>query len=553
LTHRELALVLSRDRNRIREAEEYHRQSLAMLEKLAADFPKDLQYAEQAGHSQRYLGWLLAETGRLPDAEAAFRSAVSIFEKLSASPPAPFQRHMLADTHLHLGNVLRNTKRPIEAEKAYRQALAIHEKLVAEFPKEASYRQALLGDYIALGYFLSSIGKTRDAEKAYRKLLELDPKNPVAHNNLAWLLAACADPKLRKPGEAVDLGKNTVELEPKAGIYWNTLGAAHYRAGNWKDAIAAINKSLEFRKGGDSFDWFFVAMACRQQDKKELAGKWFEQAVQWMEKNNPKNEELLRFRAEAAALLARSEQASPESRQAQLGKLEIYSLIIETDPAAGWAYLARSELYVGLKEWDKAAAGFAKAIELGADDVLAVWYPLALLHLRAGRTNEYRCLCESLLARFSQTDNPAIACWVVITCKLAPEAVADLARPVQIAEKLSGRDPKNAEWMGILGDTLYRKGDLAAAVQRLEASIGGNPGVGVHWRRLFLAMAYHRLGRAAEAQQNLRKAIEWTDKNAQEKLGEGAELREPLPWPQRLDLQLLRREAEQLLGVNEKK
>jgi tetratricopeptide (TPR) repeat protein len=145
------------------------------------------------------------------------------------------------------------------------------------------------------------------------------------------------------------------------GTFWNTLGVAQYRAGEWKPAIEALEKSMELRKGGDSFDWFFVAMACRQQGKKELAGKWFDEAVQWMEMNNPKDKELLRFRAEAAALLARHEKASPESQQAQHGKLEIYSLMIETDPAAAWAYVGRGELYVGLEEWDKAAAGFFSA------------------------------------------------------------------------------------------------------------------------------------------------------------------------------------------------
>ena len=30
------------------------------------------------------------------------------------------------------------------------------------------------------------------------------------------------------------------------------LGKAHYRAGQWQDAVAALQKALELRKGGDS-------------------------------------------------------------------------------------------------------------------------------------------------------------------------------------------------------------------------------------------------------------------------------------------------------------
>jgi tetratricopeptide (TPR) repeat protein len=195
---------------------------------------------------------------------------------------------------------------------------------------------------------------------------------------------------------------------------------------------------------------------------------------------------------------------------------------------------------------DLAIASLSKAVELRSEDLWGVWYPLALLHLSTGRTNEYRTLCETLLERFGQADDPDL--WVVRICRLAPDAVADLARPVQIAEKSLARHPHDTEFAGVLGETLYRKGALDAAVQRLEGSIPAAPGFDVHRRKLFLAMAYHRLGRTTKAQQLLREAVGWIEKNGQEKLAEGAELKEPLPWSVRLDLQLLRREAEELLG-----
>ena len=57
---------------------------------------------------------------------------------------------------------------------------------------------------------------------------------------------------------------------------------------------------MEIRNGGDSFDWFFLAMAHWQLDEKDEARKWYDQGVQWMEKNKPEDEELRRFREEAA-------------------------------------------------------------------------------------------------------------------------------------------------------------------------------------------------------------------------------------------------------------
>ena len=97
------------------------------------------------------------------------------------------------------------------------------------------------------------------------------------------------------------------ELAPEDGTIWNTLGVAHYRAGNWQAAINALEKSMELRKGGDATDWFFLAMAHWQLGHKDEARTWYDKAVEWMEKNEPKNEELLRFRAEAAELLGIAE------------------------------------------------------------------------------------------------------------------------------------------------------------------------------------------------------------------------------------------------------
>jgi eukaryotic-like serine/threonine-protein kinase len=126
--------------------------------------------------------------------------------------------------------------------------------------------------------------------------------------NLAWLLATAADPKFRNPAKAVELAKELVRQAPQDGNRWNTLGAAHYRAGEWKPAIDALEKSNELLDGNElSYYAFFLAMAHWKLDRKEDARKWYDQAVQRMEKNKPDDEELRRFRAEAATLLGVTE------------------------------------------------------------------------------------------------------------------------------------------------------------------------------------------------------------------------------------------------------
>jgi serine/threonine protein kinase/tetratricopeptide (TPR) repeat protein len=137
----------------------------------------------------------------------------------------------------------------------------------------------------------------------YSRAIELDPNSRMGLNSLAWLLVTCADARFRDPNRAIVLSRRAVELEPKDGNQWNTLGVAQYRAGDWKAAITALTKSMELRKGGDSLDWFFLAMARWQLGDKEQARKWYEQACSWMDEHSPADEELKGFRSEAATLL----------------------------------------------------------------------------------------------------------------------------------------------------------------------------------------------------------------------------------------------------------
>jgi tetratricopeptide (TPR) repeat protein len=146
-------------------------------------------------------------------------------------------------------------------------------------------------------------GQWEKAIADFEKALELRTDKACNLNNLAWNLATCPDRRVWKPDRAVELAKKAIQLAPKDGMYWNTLGVAQYRAGDHKAAIETLTKAVELRSGGDAFDWFFLAMAHWQLKHKEEARRWYDKAVAWMDKNEPKDEELLRFRDEAAKLL----------------------------------------------------------------------------------------------------------------------------------------------------------------------------------------------------------------------------------------------------------
>ena len=73
---------------------------------------------------------------------------------------------------------------------------------------------------------------------------------------------------------------------------------------------------MELRQGGESADWFFLAMAEWQMGDKDAARVWYDKAVNWMDTKQSDNEELLRFRAEAADLLGLAQPAKEQSAPA---------------------------------------------------------------------------------------------------------------------------------------------------------------------------------------------------------------------------------------------
>jgi serine/threonine protein kinase/tetratricopeptide (TPR) repeat protein len=145
---------------------------------------------------------------------------------------------------------------------------------------------------------------TLDLGKA--KLGEDHPDLAKPMNNLAWLLSTAEDVTIRDPARAVELATKAVQLSPESADFSGTLGAARYRAGDWKQAAVDLEKAIGLRRPNDSLnanESFFLAMAHWQLGNRAEARKWFDKAVVWMSKDDSRQDEVRRFRAEAAELL----------------------------------------------------------------------------------------------------------------------------------------------------------------------------------------------------------------------------------------------------------
>ncbi|HEV8606554.1 MAG TPA: hypothetical protein VGQ99_14365 [Tepidisphaeraceae bacterium] len=123
-----------------------------------------------------------------------------------------------------------------------------------------------------------------------------------AYDLLAFYLAT-SESNLRMEGFALELATKAVTLSPNDANFWNTLGTCQYRVRNWQPAIAALAKAMQLSGGGDADDWLFFAMAHWQLGDRQEARKWYDQAVEWMNRNSRQAEDFRRFRVEAAELL----------------------------------------------------------------------------------------------------------------------------------------------------------------------------------------------------------------------------------------------------------
>ncbi len=134
------------------------------------------------------------------------------------------------------------------------------------------------------------------------------------------------------------------------------------------------------------------------------------------------------------------------------------------------------------------------------------WARYANLASEAGDAAEYQQACEALLRTVEiGSGNPEHINASAWTCCILPNAVKDTKRVVELANKAIALQPKSHAYVNTLGAALYRNGQFADAVKALEQAIAlRGEGVPEDW--LFLAMAQHRLGNAAEARRWLEKS-----------------------------------------------
>jgi tetratricopeptide (TPR) repeat protein len=187
-----------------------------------------------------------------------------------------------------------------------------------------------------------------------------------------------------------------------------------------------------------------------------------------------------------------------------------------------------------LDQWELLGKLHATAV-MAPDASFDTWQHHALIRLQLDDREGYRKACALMLERFGWSKDYRVLGNVARPFSWGPEALSDLTPAVKLAQSFVHPNVKNADARTNLGAVLYRAKQDQEAITELNEAIKLRGTGGTALECLFMAMAHHRLEHADEAKKWFDRAVQAIDKEP------------PSLWNQRLELQLLRREAAQLL------
>lgn len=124
---------------------------------------------------------------------------------------------------------------------------------------------------------LLQVNEKDKAIAQYEHVLKLNPKNPMALNNLAWLYHEKSDPK------AIETAKQAYDLAPAVPEVADTYGWILFKSGDKKQARTVFSKSLENAETKNpTIQYHYAFVLSEDGDKKEAV-----KILQALLKDNP--------------------------------------------------------------------------------------------------------------------------------------------------------------------------------------------------------------------------------------------------------------------------
>jgi tetratricopeptide (TPR) repeat protein len=215
------------------------------------------------------LGTALFQKKDLSEAEAAFHKAIELDKNNS-------------DALLKLGEVQ-------AAQGSVSQALALYQQSIKDHPREIAF-------YILAGEMYESQGNWNDAKAMYQKALEIQPDNPLASNNLAYVM-------LQQGGNvdvALAMAQTARRGMPNSSNAADTLGWAYFQKGVYQSAIDLFQESLRLNEKRGAADdpnvHYHLGLAYQKANQPALARQQLERVLRLNPNNNDARKALSELR-----------------------------------------------------------------------------------------------------------------------------------------------------------------------------------------------------------------------------------------------------------------
>jgi serine/threonine-protein kinase len=514
-------------------------QDLGRLDESAAEFRRAIELDPESAPTHHRLGTCWQAMGGLDEAMAEFRRAIDLEPE---GAPAHYMLGMCWEARGRLDEAMAEFRRATELDPGGGMG---HESLAQTLLRSGRFAEARA----AVGRALDSLAAQEPRRPALQEELKLCERMLALDARLPALLQGEERPVLDDLLELARVCRDYGRPRAAAGLYAaafaarpelaDDLGGGHrYHAACAAARAAAGPVADEARLGGEP-------------DRAGLR----RQALDWLRADLALGAKLRRDGKSAGPSLTtwRTVADLADVRdQAPLAKLPAaerdewrrlwadVDASLAADPLEqGWACSAR-------RDWARAAACYARAIEGGAIGDGHFWFEYAALLLLSGDRPGYVKACAHMIERCGKDGGPR-AYHVARACTLAPDAVVDATLPGRLAEEELRASDREFWSLAERGALAYRAGRFQQAVPLFEQSLRADSKLGrmvLNW--LWLALANRRLGKAEEARRCLKKAQEWLDHypdgmpaRAEEELG-----LHPHNW---LEAHVLRREAEALI------
>jgi Tfp pilus assembly protein PilF len=130
--------------------------------------------------------------------------------------------------------------------------------------------------YSLLAQYYLGTGQFEKAVAKYQQVIEINPNNMAAQNNVAFTLAV----QLKRPADALPMAEKALELAPNNPTTLDTIGVVHMELGNLAKAEEHLKRSVEASKADNDLIPALLHLTDTQLrlNKKAEAEKPFTQA-----------------------------------------------------------------------------------------------------------------------------------------------------------------------------------------------------------------------------------------------------------------------------------